>query len=98
MPSVQHVQGVRRGQGKEAASGRKLQAIFRRADLDGDGVLNDADNCRFVSNADQLDSDDDDRGDACDSDEDGDGIPNATDNCPTSSNSDPCTPRLNRRS
>ncbi len=35
-------------------------------DGDGDGVANDIDNCRLVSNADQLDSDHDGVGDACD--------------------------------
>jgi dienelactone hydrolase len=35
-------------------------------DRDGDGVLNDVDNCPDVANADQADSDDDGIGDACD--------------------------------
>lgn len=36
------------------------------ADLDGDTVVNAADNCPAVSNADQRDHDNDSRGDACD--------------------------------
>ncbi len=35
-------------------------------DLDGDGVLNNVDNCVTIANADQKDSDSDGKGDACD--------------------------------
>ena len=35
-------------------------------DEDGDGVLDEADNCREVANVDQIDSDGDGAGDACD--------------------------------
>jgi sugar lactone lactonase YvrE len=51
-------------------------------DADRDGVLDDADNCKGVANPDQLDTDHDGIGDACDSDIDGDGVPNAQDRCP----------------
>ncbi len=65
-----------------------------QTDTDGDGVFDDLDNCRFVSNADQADADADDSGDACDRcpdfddaiDDDNDGIPDACDNCPAVSN------------
>jgi hypothetical protein len=50
-------------------------------DADGDGVADAADNCTAVANADQLDSDADRRGDACDGDDDGDGVADAADNC-----------------
>ncbi len=54
-----------------------------RKDADGDGVLNAADNCPLLANADQADTDADGAGDACDPDDDGDAVPDAGDNCPT---------------
>ena len=57
-----------------------------RVDRDGDGVLDDADNCPGDANTVQSDIDDDGYGDACDDDMDGDGIPNGIDNCPTEYN------------
>ena len=48
-------------------------------DSDGDGLLDDADNCPDVPNPDQKDSDGDGFGDACDVDDDGDGIIDADD-------------------
>jgi probable HAF family extracellular repeat protein len=53
-------------------------------DHDGDGLAGPADNCPFVANTDQVDSNSDGVGDACDPD--GDGIPSDIDNCPSSSN------------
>ena len=50
-------------------------------DQDGDGVLDDADNCPEVANADQADQDGDERGDRCDPDRDGDGVLNDDDAC-----------------
>jgi outer membrane protein OmpA-like peptidoglycan-associated protein len=55
-------------------------------DLDGDTVLNPNDNCPSNSNQDQLDTDADQLGDACDVDDDDDGLDDATDNCPLISN------------
>ena len=43
------------------------------ADTDGDGVADDLDNCPSIANADQLDTDSDGLGNACDDDDDDDG-------------------------
>ena len=58
------------------------------ADIDGDGIPDDTDNCFDIANPDQTDSDADATGDACDDtpfgdpDTDGDGIPDAQDPTP----------------
>lgn len=57
------------------------------ADVDGDGVPDILDNCVSVSNADQLDVNNNGRGDVCD-DFDQDGIVNFTDNCLNNPNRD----------
>ena len=51
-------------------------------DSDGDGVLDDIDNCKFVMNLLQGDLDGDGEGDACDLDDDNDGDLDATDCAP----------------
>jgi len=56
------------------------------ADADGDHVDDFIDNCLGVANADQLDTDGDTNGDACDSDDDGDGDADGADNCPLTAN------------
>ena len=57
-------------------------------DDDDDGILDGADNCSLISNADQADNDNDGAGDLCDSDDDNDGILDLEDNCPFTSNAD----------
>ena len=51
-------------------------------DTDGDGWVDQMDNCPDAENIDQLDLDADAIGDNCDLDEDGDGIAIPMDNCP----------------
>jgi hypothetical protein len=55
-------------------------------DGDGDGILDVNDNCPLVANANQLDTDGDGQGNACDLDDDNDGIPDVNDNCPLIAN------------
>lgn len=54
-----------------------LAVVF---DMDQDGILNTADNCPSVSNANQLNTDGDAFGDACDTDDDNDGMPDDFEN------------------
>lgn len=57
-------------------------------DSDGDGSDDRSDNCPLVSNPDQLDTDGDGIGNACDEDDDNDGAADTADNCPLTPNAD----------
>lgn len=57
-------------------------------DSDGDGILDDSDNCPAVANPGQEDFDGDTLGDPCDPDDDNDTIPDEIDNCPLTANQD----------
>jgi|JI10StandDraft_1071094.scaffolds.fasta_scaffold05473_4 hypothetical protein len=57
-------------------------------DTDGDGVLDAADNCPTMANADQANNDGDAAGDVCDPDDDNDTVLDAADNCPITANGD----------
>lgn len=81
------------GPGTAQATSEGLEDVFVLAlgdpfdpDVDGDGVDNDADNCPWVANPDQTDTDDDGYGDVCDPDDDGDLWLDPFDNCPLRAN------------
>lgn len=54
---------------------------FPATDVDGDGILNEVDNCMDTWNYDQADFDKDGIGDVCDNDADNDAIADSIDNC-----------------
>jgi len=55
-------------------------------DADGDSIADFGDNCPASANADQLDTDGDGLGDACDPDDDNDGVADEVDGCPLNPN------------
>ena len=57
-------------------------------DMDGDGIEDDLDNCPEIANADQLDTDNDGIGNACDEDDDNDGCLDEDDANPLVNNGD----------
>jgi|MEHZ01.4.fsa_nt_MEHZ011031536.1_1 hypothetical protein len=63
----------------------ELTPQVKERDLDGDGFLDQADNCPLVSSVNQLDTDGDGKGNACDDDDDGDGVLDKADAFPLDS-------------
>ncbi|MEQ2354474.1 thrombospondin type 3 repeat-containing protein [Pseudoalteromonas piscicida] len=57
------------------------------ADADKDGIADKDDNCPALPNPSQINTDDDEQGDACDDDDDNDGIKDYNDNAPLVPNS-----------
>lgn len=56
-----------------------VEVFFPTTDTDNDGVMDFVDNCTLLSNVDQVDSDADGYGNACDGDLNGNGVTNAQD-------------------
>lgn len=63
--------------GSSAGAAYVFSITAPSSDSDGDGIDDDDDNCPSVANADQLDTDGDDLGNACDPDDDNDGLTDA---------------------
>jgi hypothetical protein len=76
---------VESGSGVLIKSGGTIKSIAQ-PDSDSDGVPDASDNCPLIANFDQLDTDLDNTGDACDTDDDNDTIVDVSDNCPLISN------------
>ena len=65
-----------------------ISILVQYPDTDSDGTRDDVDNCIATANADQLDTDGDLIGNACDPDSDNDTIDDVADNCPLLENAD----------
>ena len=82
--------------GAQHSSGQAMNHLFwvrskevqsaGSSDTDSDGIADDEDNCPDDANPDQIDTDGDSDGDACDADDDDDTVADAADNCPLDPN------------
>ena len=63
-------------------------ALGNGVDGDADGIPDSLDNCPSNSNTDQLDTNGNGAGNACDPDDDNDGVADGSDNCPLVANAD----------
>jgi hypothetical protein len=81
--NFQIVSNLSPGSGEDTTNNQdeNLVQVIVTCDSDGDGVCTPVDNCPSVYNPDQLDTDGDGLGDACDPDDDDDGIPDTSDDC-----------------
>lgn len=75
------------GDGVATVDAGALETFIDFTDDDEDGVPDFQDNCPVTANPDQLDSDEDGKGDACE-DGDSDGVADPVDNCPLISNTE----------
>jgi uncharacterized surface anchored protein len=73
-PFATHAQGSPSTPASATISSESEIAALQTIDTDSDGTADDTDNCVEVANADQLDTEQDGIGDACDSDDDGDSV------------------------
>jgi len=72
----------------EVPNSNPYGALSIPGDYDGDEVADASDNCFSTANSNQLNTDGDTQGDACDNDDDNDGVLDAVDNCPLTANPD----------
>jgi len=70
-----------------AVNGNSTDCSTNSTDSDEDGIADEGDNCSSVANSDQLNTDGDGQGDACDTDDDNDGVLDESDNCSLVANS-----------
>jgi len=73
---------------KTSSPGGSSGGPYIPRDSDDDGIIDKEDNCKELFNPNQLDTDQDGKGNACDDDDDNDGIRDDDDNCPLTYNPD----------
>jgi hypothetical protein len=66
-------------------SGLSVGGVFGKKDSDKDGIVDSDDNCPNIANSDQLNTDKDQQGNACDNDDDNDNVVDTKDAFPLDS-------------